>query len=119
MLGATSAFVAATVETVRVDFVVPGVSEVGLSAHVGGTAVAGVTAHVKSTVAERPALGVMVTVAVADPPAEMVGVESVPVVGSVKSAPVPARLMVWGLPAASSMIIRTAVRAPAADGVTV
>ncbi len=71
MPGASSApDVAATVLTVRVDFVVPGVSEVGLSEQVGGTVVAGVTAHVRSTVAASPLPGAMVIVAVAEAPAD-------------------------------------------------
>src|SRR5579863_4219549 len=115
----SAADVAALVLTVRVEVVFPGVNELGLSEQVGGTAVAGVTAHVRATVAASPALGVIVTVAVAEAPADIVGVESAPVDGSVKSSPVPERVIDCGLPAALSVTVRAALRAPVADGVIV
>jgi hypothetical protein len=116
MPGATSAADVATVETVSVDLVDPGASDVGFREQVGGLVVAGVTAHVRSIVALSPPPGVTVTVAVAEPPAETVGLDSVPVFGSVKSAPTPERSMACGLPDASSVTMRTALRVPAADG---
>lgn len=119
MLGATSVADAAIVLTVKVDFVVPGFRELGLRAQVGGTAVAGVTVQAKSTVAASPAPAVMVIVAVAEPPADTLELESVPVLARLKSWPVPDKAMVCGLPDALSVTMSVAVSTPAADGVIV
>ena len=98
-----------------------GVTEVGLSEHLGAAGdEEGDTEQIKATAELKPVPGVTVTVPVAELPAVTLAGESVPVFGSVKLATaVPVRATCCGLPAALSVMLKVAVRVPAAVGANV
>jgi len=80
-------------------------------------AVSGSPLQLRSTFPVKPNSGVTLTTYLADCPAEMLRVDGM--METAKSTPLPARVTIWGLPPALSVIVRAPPTVPTAAGVNV